>query len=465
MERSNLSRREFLKVSGAMGVGLLFPGLRGVEDWERRSVFSPETISFDIPEELSAYSSGLFDSWRSLAFQSGISFERLMDINGVAGEERVGVDDLIFLPRQIRSKYLLGREVLENGNYDLGGILRALVSRTPEMGQKEDFSDEEWRVFNVFSRWASKDLSNYLGDGPTAAGVIQIRRASFREVDESGNYEGGWFGWDGAAAQGKGAFRIKLTRRFDDPRFKQDGRSRDELVANYYSYQGLTILHEIAHGWLGGLDISPFDNHRLVYAIGDFGFNYYAEYSRLLGKESITIPAPCESSVEYFLVRQNQEIFRKLVPWLKLKKLRGQKPSTEEVLDKVRQIFPRYDEWFESYERPLEVDREEGEGKRLIYDRRGISEDISEARVTWYEPCLSVRYPDFRNSLERDYFFGGESQVINGFRVYLLWKMGERTKVGEVPKNQNSLAVGFWNPDSISATPTLPLSKKVAYWK
>jgi len=489
-----LTRRQFLKLAGVVGLGGALSACKvdlGVKtpSFEQEVAVGEYKYLFqvDLPPNYALVRSDWFESVSDLSRRAMVSVEQLKRENGIGDDNKVKLGEYLLVPISAGAT----ENYIENDDPDLEKQLIVRAVRNPLLLPENDFTDQEILLLNRLLRWAESVKKKYIGDIDMTRGFARLMRATEAEMSSNpANVSGevrtmpacslpssGGGQEAGATIECKqgnamvillypGVSSLKGYEYFES---LQPGYGIDR----YISSMANVTLHERLHtAFFLDWDISPFDNHRLVYAIASLASDkYFPDNGYMVEGHKIPGSVYMINSFEWYLIRQNPDFFKKLLPHY-LKYYQKEPPSPTEVEGWINGIYPDYFRWRKLYDAPITVEKTSKEGKQFVWTGKTGAFD----EVTWAVPVYSVRWPqgDEIDWLLTDFHY--PPVLKDGMLLYRSWKVVGVSKTGEVPDfidTATAVAFSSNDPNYFSdsgdgkkrVSPTMEAVYSVGEWK
>lgn len=469
------TRRDFLKLAGVTFGGLVANeaakklGMRPRRADAAAAEAEPTTEpQIDLPLGYALVRAGWLDSVERIGKKAKVSVEQLKRENGIGDNNDITPGEYLLVPISAEATV----RYVENDDPGLKKQLIVRAVRNPRLSPEEDFTDQEMTILNKLLRWAEDVKKEYLGDIDMTRGFARLIRAT---EDEMSPHDPGHVSGEVVSTAPRGAkvilfypgeSSLKAYKYFES---LQSGYGLDRYVADMANLSLHEFLHMVI---LLGLDISPFDNHRLVYAVASLASDAFPD--RGYTAEGRHNPGTINTinSVEWYLIRQNPDFFKKLLPHY-LEYYQKELPNPKKVNEWIDEIDPNYFKWKRMYDAPIVVEKITREGKQFVWTRKpGAFDD-----VTWAVPVYGVRWPlasETETGLLADHGFSPIRK--DGMLLYRSWKVVGVSKAGKVPDFvDTATAVAFSSDDPNYFTsledgkrrvsPTMEAVYSVGEWK
>lgn len=487
-EQRRFTRREFI-----WGVGTAGGALAAVEVAKRLGISKAKDVvgeyeylfQVGLPPGYALVRAGWFDSVEKIGEKSKVSVEQLKRENGIGDDNKITSGEYLLVPISAGAT----AHYVENDDSDLEKQLTVRAVQNPLLPLEKDFTNQETMVLNGLLRWAEGVKKKYMGDIDTTRGFARLMRATESEMSYDPARVSGQVstiptcsfplpsGDPGIEATIEckseetrvimlypGASSLKAYKYFES---LQPGYGMDR----YMAYMANMVLHERLHMAIwADLEIPPFDNHRLIYAVASLADDAFPDRGYVVDGHKVGGGFYDIDSVEWYLIRQSPDFFRKLLPRY-LEYYQKQPPTPEEVNRWMNKIDPSYIKWKEMYDAPIAEEKVSKEGKSFIWNgKKGVFN-----QVTWAVPVYSVRRP---RADETGWLIDWGFPPIrkDGMLLYRSWKVVGVSEAGEVPDFvDTAMAMAFSgdDPNSFSNTgdgrkqinPTAEAVYQVGEWR
>lgn len=469
-KKTLLTRRDFLKLSGvtvaALALGKLLPDSSLLKGSEKVSGEYNYLFQVDLPSGYALLRTSWFDSVDRIGKGAKVSVEQLKRENGLGDDNKIIFGEYLLVPISAGAT----ANYIENDDQDLEKQLIVRAVRNPSLPPEKDFTDQEMTVLNRSLRWAESVKEKYLGNIDMTRGFARVIRATENEISHDPAHVSGE-----VSITPEGA---KVILLYPDASLLKAYNYFESLQLGYGTERYVTDmanlnLHERLHmAILPDLDIPPFDNHRLVYAIASLANDVYPDKGYMAESRHISGTIYTINSVEWYLIRQNPDFFKKLMPHY-LEYYQKKSPNPEEVNGWINKIDLNYFKWKQMYDAPIVTKKTTTESKQFVWARKPGAFD----EVTWAVPVYNVRWPlaeETKTGWLADHNFSPTRK--EGMLLYRSWKVVGVSKAGEVPDFvDTATAVAFSSDDPNYFTdlgdgkrrvsPTMEAVYSVGEWK
>lgn len=499
---NKISRREFLEKSvkwaGALTAATVFTtklapflGDAGFSSAETEAVGEYDYLfQVDLPQDYALLKKSWLDNVGSISRAAKVPLEQLRRENGIGSDGKIANGEFLLVPI---SPAATARYV-ENDDPSLEKQLTVRAARNPSLLPEQDLADQEVMILNTLVRWAEKMKQRYFGNIDTTRGFARLMRATSEEMSfDPANVSGQVSTMPACSFPLAGGEQVEATIGCKSGEARAillyPGQSSlksydyfESLRPGYGLEQYLTlmanmVLHERLHLaiWpdlvLPPGNLVEFDNHRLIYAVGSLAYDVYPDKGYVVDGHQVSGGQYSIDSVEWYLVRQNPEFFKKFLAYC-VKYYKKDPPAPEVVDEWIKDIDPNLSHWKQMYDAPISAGQPATEGKEFVWTK----EVGASAEITWAVPTYSVRWPHVDEAgWLVDYGFKPVRNK-DGMLLYRSWKVIGVSKAGEVPdyaKKTGAVPFTSDKPEYFSYTangehqisPTAEAAYSIGEWK
>lgn len=474
VEQDLLTRKDFLRLAGLGGAGFVASelGLFNLDLILKNETGSETAFQIELPENthLESVPKGGY-------LTTSYDLVRLVRMNG--NPESLGKfknTQFIWAPGKIGGETQATKETLDF-------LKKQMVARA--VGEYNSEDDSGWRpddqeVIQDLLHPVVERVSAFFGNQPLlVTGFVPVHRPGREERDGLrqlfANVEaspGGLFGNIGNSqvhyecgegvkvackVDGSGIFSIAIM--FDD--LYVDGLKK--ASPEYLTYLQATLGHEYAHGFIGPLQLPPFDNHHMVDLAGR-SFYFDRLKGRDVSKEELLFDnlATNMEAYPWMLVKTltGEDFYAKLLKLLtdKYGMTKGLKFNKEQVIRAANQIFREAKSPF-SFETMLAaVDREpaayvdypyfpmtsEYSIDPKIVDRIKADPDNTEGIVSWWLPMLWPVPLTEHSKVQHAWVHDPRTPYPRADGYHLNFTFQGNRKISDGPPMGNRLSMAVW---------------------
>ncbi len=459
------TRREFLKLSAVTWTALTL-SLQPDGTHEIKFDESNYQFQFDLPSGYALIRTGMFDSVYGLSRKAEVPVDQMRNENGINSDTYFISQKYILVPISPMSSL----NYVDKDDPDLKEQLVVRAVRNPLLPPDQDFTDQEMAIINNLLLWAESTKRKYLGNIDMTRGFARLVRGSEGEISHDPTHTSGEVQTTPEGAKVlvvyPGSSSLNAYNYFES-------LSLGYGLDRYLAYMANLVLHEVGHLVIKpDLDIFPFVNHDLIKAIASLASDAYPDKGYMAEGRHIPGTVYTINTVEWYLIRQNSDFFKRLLPHY-LKYYQKERPNLAEVDGWIDDIYPNYFRWKQMYDTPITEEKIPRDGKQFVWARKSSAFD----EVTWAVPNYNVRWPlveETQTGWLADHGFSPIRK--DGMLLYRSWKVVGVSKVGNVPDfidTATAMAFSSDDPDYFTKTadgknrvsPTMDAVYSVGEWK